>query len=72
VQASDKSKKIPGQPKSRKGGKSRMHRPMDDLLTDPILPGDPNYMADEEQRSDEPVPLTVVCLGNSPVRIGAR
>ena len=72
LQAGDKPKKTPGQPKTRKGGKSRMNRPMDDLLEDPTLPGDPNYVADEQEFSEEPVTLTVVSLGNSPVRIGAR
>ena len=71
-QASDKPKKMPGQPKTRKGGKSRMHRPMDDLVDDPVLPGDPNYVAEGEESFGQRVQLTVVCLGNSPVRIAAR
>merc|ERR550537_2010687 len=49
--ANDKPKKTPGSTKLRKGGKSRMHRPMDDLLLDPVLPGDPNYEADEDVSS---------------------
>ena len=40
MQVSAEPKKIPDQPKARKSGKSRMHRPMDDLLLDPVLPGD--------------------------------
>ena len=38
LQVGDRPKKIPDQPKARKGGKSRMQRPMDDLLLDPVLP----------------------------------
>ncbi len=49
-----------------------MNRPMDDLLDDPILPGDPNYVDDGQEFSEEPAPKTVVSLGNSPVRIGTR
>ena len=73
LQASDKAKKTPGQAKTRKGGKSRMLRPMDDLLHEPVLPGDPNYVADEEEYSEEwSAPRTVVSLGNSPVRVAGR
>lgn len=50
-QVGDKPKKTPRQSKTRKGGKSRMHRPMDDLLLDPVLPGDPNYEPDEDLSS---------------------
>jgi len=48
TQANDKAKKAPDQCKTRKGGKSRLNRPMDDLLLDPVLPGDPNYEPDED------------------------
>jgi len=52
--ANDKPKKAPDACKSRKSGKSRF--PMDDLLLDPVLPGDPNY--DEEQLLASPEQVT--------------
>ena len=72
LQAGYRPKKSAAQPKTRKSGKTRMH-PMDDLLPDALLPGDPNYVSDEEEfAAESPAPLTVVSLGNSPVRIVSR